>query len=552
MPQKYIIQNGRPVLNPQYQVEAGYSSIPTSSNSIASAPSSLVVVSTMADQTAMCETTNLDMPKLFVDALSAMQSDEYVAKFKAQDVDSGVLIDGLTKLFGQYEIPIGLMSKLTDFQDVRMHFKIDDSGSMTEKSNLSLCDASPYTQNLLKGQHPETKLTRWQEAEDRLHTYIDLLAYVPTGEIVLSNFDSLDRHNRLVKSPEITLDRNGKSPDQFSLAAHIAIRQFFNRKPCLNTPIFLNMTNMINMSDEIHAKSELRTSNYLLTDGIPSGGVAEITQAKNLLQTRKLTSNPFTFLGCSNNPLDYKWTHEVSEIAPFSAAIPDFKDEKKIVLDVQGKVFPYTRGLWLLCSLAAALNRDDLFAINQDLPLTKLTIENVLGRSLTDNEYKYYFECHPCGRTFSPDYMLFYSATIANDIEAVRVYKDASAKAVNQDLNDNKGGVDDDDEAIARAAVDNFYYNRQAQQQMAAQTYQAPTQVYPPQTYQAPTQVYPPQTYQAPTQTYPTQTYLDPTPVYPSQAPQSFYATAPTVPSSNANQQNEAELKPIKSCCVIL
>jgi hypothetical protein len=61
----------------------------------------------------------------------------------------------------------------------------------------------------------------------------------------------------------------------------------------------------------------------------------------------------------------------------------------------QGSAFPYTKGLWLLSNLIAALNPDDLDALDENVPFSKFTLDELLGRYHTPEEYHYYFRHNP-------------------------------------------------------------------------------------------------------------------------------------------------------------
>lgn len=65
------------------------------------------------------------------------------------------------------------------------------------------------------------------------------------------------------------------------------------------------------------------------------------------------------------------------------------------MLTDQGSAFPYTKGLWLLSNLIAALNPDDLDAIDENVPFSKYTLDDLLGRYHTPEEYAYYFQHNP-------------------------------------------------------------------------------------------------------------------------------------------------------------
>jgi hypothetical protein len=443
---KYIFdENGKPIINPQYQANTTQPVRPVMN------PNALTIVSTMDDQLAMAQLTNLGVPKQFQDTINTIQSAPYIAGFQTENLDSGMLMNGLMQIFAQNEIPIGLMSKLTPLQGAMLHFKIDDSGSMANESNLFLRDAHWLTKQNIDPRRQV--LTRWEEAEDRMHTLIDLLAYVPTGPIIISFFDHPGQ-----PGARITLDRRGKLPANFLQEAHAAIRSMFLKKPIGSTPILLNMTNMLYEANNLRAATDCRTMHYLLTDGEPNGGADEIDQIKNLLTStyRFPSSNPFTFLGCSKIHRDYAWMHEVEEVAPFVAALPDFRDESLEVKRDQGNAFPYTRGVWLLCNVAASINPDDLDALDQHAPLTKVILENLLGRGLTEPEYRQYFNWHPnAARVFAPDYNLFLTAQYARDIPSVQLFLNTLAQGLKRDMDDDNDDTEDLEVKLAEQAVIN-------------------------------------------------------------------------------------------------
>lgn len=452
---KYICQNGRVLLNPNYNSGVGNfvpSAPPPSYEEAMKRP--LTTVSSLQDQMEISDVTNLGVPQKFQDTLTAIQAPTFVSAYDAKGVDGGTLVDGLNRVFQQNEIPIGLMSKLTAFKGAKLHFKIDDSGSMSWDSNLKISDFSPYMRKKV-GDSKKQYASRWQEAEDRLHILMELLAYIPTDSIVLSFFD------RDKPGKQIILDRKGKSPEAFIGNAHKAIDQFFNKIPDGGTPILANLTNMLEEADRTRGNSDIKTMHYLLSDGEPSGAAEEIRRIKNLLRYRNAASNPVTFLSCSNDRKDYAWMHEVEEIAPFVAALPDFKDEQMEVYRDQGSAFPYSKGMWILCNVAAAINPDDLDALDQHMPFTKATLENLLGRGLMDSEYQQYFDVHPnARRIFGPDYQLFLKYPMASAIPSVRLFQDTLKAQLNRDMDNDEDDTEDRDVTIAEQAVLNSRQRR--------------------------------------------------------------------------------------------
>jgi len=447
---QYIIDpSGRVQKNPDYKPKLGPvpSAPPPPYNPDIMRP--LTTVSSIEDQIAISEVTQLGAPAQFQATLNTIQSQPYVDAFGAKDVDGGTLVDGLSDVFQRNEIPIGLMSKLTEFKGAKIHFKIDDSGSMMSNSNLLVSDFCDYMKRKV-GYTRELYASRWQEAEDRLHRIIEIFAYVPTGPITLSFFDRIYQGNR------ITLDHKGISPEAFIIQAHDAINNFFNTTPGGGTPIYANMKNMIAEANRTRGGSDCKTMHYLLSDGEPNGGADEIRRIKNLLQSpdRNATLNPFTFLGCSNQRLDYAWMHEMEEAAPFTAALPDYKDEQMEVSKDQGRAFPYSKGMWLLCNVAAAINPNDLDALDQHWPFSKMTLENLLGRGLMVPEYLSYFNSHPNAvRVFDPDYDSFLNFPDASAIPSVRLFQNTLKTQLSRDMDNGDDDSEDRDVAIAERAV---------------------------------------------------------------------------------------------------
>ena len=62
------------------------------------------------------------------------------------------------------------------------------------------------------------------------------------------------------------------------------------------------------------------------------------------------------------------------------------KRERDNVLKSQGPAFPFTRGFYLLCLLASAINFD-LDNMNEAKPYSKNKMNDLLGCQLTPEEY---------------------------------------------------------------------------------------------------------------------------------------------------------------------
>ena len=79
---------------------------------------------------------------------------------------------------------------------------------------------------------------------------------------------------------------------------------------------------------------------------------------------------------------------------PFCSESDDFRDEGlEVVLKDQGAALPYTKGFHIICTLVAAMNPDDLDAMDESVPFTKTTLDNLLGVQHEEASYRYYFDC---------------------------------------------------------------------------------------------------------------------------------------------------------------
>ena len=127
---------------------------------------------------------------------------------------------------------------------------------------------------------------------------------------------------------------------------------------------------------------------------------------------------------------------ELEEVALFCAEFDDYEAEKKEVKSDQGQVFPYSRGFYLVGSLVAAMNPDDLDAMDESIPFTHTTINNILGLQYSDLEYDKYFQGFLVAQNakvargeatqvfnWSPYFDDFNRAPLASMIPAVQEYK---------------------------------------------------------------------------------------------------------------------------------
>lgn len=388
-PKKYIFANGVMQLNPEYTSwKASNSGLPQPKRQ-ESGKRPLAIVSSMEDVADASEEqhiatgTSLQLAESTVASLEIMQDNDFASEFASagEEVDGSEILDGLTEYFAKLDVPVGLINKLMALQMYHLRFIVDDSGSMNAPTDSMLSEASVH---VLRGQIGSSRkpMSRWQEAETRLHNMMDILAFIPTKSIEIKFMNAKN---------VISLNRSGKSKEVFLQEAHSKIANAFSTITVkYKTPTLRVLTKAFQAS----ALSDDPVMHYLLTDGVPSDG--SIQKVSELIQFRRNPqANPLTLISCTDEDSEVEWMKQVEETAAFCAEIDDFNDESNEVMRDQGPAFPYTKGYWLICQLVAAINPDDLDAIDENIPFTKNTLDNMLGRIHTPQEFQYYFERNP-------------------------------------------------------------------------------------------------------------------------------------------------------------
>lgn len=385
MEKKYIFENGVMKLNPAYQREQAAQGI---QSTVANPNQSLAIVSSTDDiakaSAAQQQATGrpMQLSDATTNSMNIMQDDEFLNQFGTQQrMDGGQLLDGLSSIFAKHEIPIGLVNKLLALTEYNLDFIVDDSGSMGLQSDVSMKQASMQIKQKCdpRGQRAQSfnsQLTRWEEAEDRIHVLIDMLAFIPSNPITIS---FLNRSDKLV------LDHRGKTPEQFAQDAHQKVMNFFNRAPSGGTPIHAKLSQAFQSNNGA-------AMHYLFTDGEPSDGKERVI---NLIRNRNHQMHPLTFMSCTNNDDEAEWMKTLEGEVPYTSELDDFETERKEVYNNHGPGFPYSRGFWLLCQMVSAINPHDLDKMDEPIPFTKMTLNNLLGRRITDEEYRYYYQHNP-------------------------------------------------------------------------------------------------------------------------------------------------------------
>lgn len=383
-PPKYIQVDGVMRLNPDYQRwketdGADSTTYPPSTVSSVALP----VVSTMADYSSIHDAI-LVTDATVVDATAPALADSTIATmeiFQEPEIslaagfaptagEGNTMFDQLTALLAPYEVPIGLINKLMLLEEFEvLEFIIDDSESMTLLSD----SVDPHSRDRQRLQ------TRWQEAQNRLLILMEILSHLPIQTIDVLFLNRSDR---------ITITRNGRDPT--SLFHHIRdrIHAVFAVPPSGSTPVRERL-------DESFQRGRGRAvARYLFCDGAPNGGPPGRRAVVRLLQHRaEPVRNPVTLMSCTDDDAQVEWMKDAEEVVPYCSEYDDYEDERREVLRDQGEALPFTQGFYNIAQLVGAMCPDDLDAMDESVPFTKMTLDNLLGIVHNAATYQHYFSC---------------------------------------------------------------------------------------------------------------------------------------------------------------
>lgn len=414
-PKKYVKIDGVMKLNPEYKNYMATQHQKPATTAL-DQEVALPVVTNMDDHAEYNEAaTKMGEPEIELapainDTIEIMQEPEIAAQV---GMASDEMVDGLGQIFNRHEIPMGLMNKLMMLSELeKIEFLVDDSGSMGSYTDSK----DPKTGKLM---------TRWQEAESRIKEMVEVMAYVPIPKIEVKFLNRRDT---------ITVTRNPSlTPDQFANETATKIKEAFKKGPSGVTPMLAAMQGSFNCR-------ERSVGRYIFADGAPSGGRGEISQIKELVKNRSnAENNPVTFLSCTDQDDQVEWMKDVEEVADYCAELDDFNDEAAEVKKDQGAVFPFTKGFHLISQICAAMNPEDLDAMDESVPFTKSTLDNLLGIKHNEQDYRRYFDGFKKAQehrpiegpmdnvkqkaNFEAHYHEFLNAPMARDIRFVQEFK---------------------------------------------------------------------------------------------------------------------------------
>jgi len=353
-------------MNPEYKRWKEAQSGGAPATTVSRPDQAIPIVSSMEDHEKLTSDLGQDIPLAeSTNATIEMMQEPEISLDAGMQPDE--MVDQLGAVLGKYEVPMGLMNKLMMLSEYQsLEFIIDDSGSMQCQSDT----VNPVTRQ------PNT---RWQEAHQRLKEMVEILGYVPFSQVGIEFLNRKDR---------VTLKRDGRSPQAFLQDAYAQIDQVFSRGPAGTTPA------LEKIQESLIRGQGVSIARYFFGDGVPNGGLRAQQEIVRILKNRPdPQSNPVTFLSCTNEDDQVEWMKDAEEAVPYCSESDDFKDESEEVLRDQGAALPYTKGFHLICQLVAAMNPDDLDAMDESVPFTKATLDNLLGITNNEETYRHYFNC---------------------------------------------------------------------------------------------------------------------------------------------------------------
>ncbi|CAJ1960078.1 unnamed protein product [Cylindrotheca closterium] len=377
---------------------------------------SLPIVSKMADHekindviAARGKTNGIRLAESSAAAMEMIKEDSEISENIGMTPDT--MLNELGAVLSKYEVPMGLMNKLMMLSEFEvLKFMIDDAGSM------ALCDSN------MRGSI-KAPLSRWNEAQGRLKELLEILAYVPFHQITIEFLN---------RSTTISLERNGRNPAAFLADAIAQVDEEF-AKPPAGTSLFLER-----LTQSLTESPGIKIARWYFGDGKPQGGDTAQEQIVNLVMNRdNPAGNPITFVSCTNVDDDVEWMKDLEEIAPFCSEYDDYQTEAGEVLRDQGMAMPYSKGFHLVGTLVAAINPDDLDAMDESVPFTKTTLDNLLGIQHTEEMYRHYFRCFQVAqskrqvisdadrlkKSMKWDYDEFFTASGPSNIPSVQRYE---------------------------------------------------------------------------------------------------------------------------------
>jgi hypothetical protein len=388
---------------------------------------------------AQCQSTGyqLQLSPYSIESIDTFQDLSYCRELGLLEQELPTNLDHLMSLFNQLEIPLGCLHKIKALKNYHLYFLIDDSYSMITSTSPYLASSHAHEILLSRRTISDSEyLTYWEYCESLLHNFMDILCFVPMKSVRISFVNEihcgirLDREEKKIKPKRFQEKFRQKISKSFEKVRLRCLQPSQGSEdippgplataasaPALPVPsaapspgdetgggaagsvrghseLRLYETMEKILAAAVHTSSDptlfIVLSSGELTDRSPADLKALISQRPS---PEKL---PISFLPIGD-PAKCSWMRGVSlslPLSPYRCSLPlqidhqasfvaevkEYEAEKEEVGDSQGEAFPYTTGVWLISQLVSAINPSDLDLLDEGYPLTKYSLDNLLGR----------------------------------------------------------------------------------------------------------------------------------------------------------------------------
>jgi hypothetical protein len=361
---KYVKINGMLQKNPKYFEPGAKSTLP---------PGALVPVTSVDDvmqYNSLQPSAPIQLADRTMATVQILQEPEFTDRYARKGhVDVATIVDGLSNAFKEREIPLGLLNKLVELVtgDYRALYVLDDSGSMI----TSDCK-----------DEQGKRCTRWEETKFRILRQMKIFMYLPCRGVKITFLNRKD---------VINVDYKEHSPESFYSYVEAQMNKSFTTPPSCHssTPIKERLATLLTEA----AADQGNTIIYLFTDGEPDGGDMAKNEIERMLVNRDAKKIPVSLISCSGDNSSVQWMKELEERVSYVSESDDYESERDEILRDQGDAFPFTVGMWDVCQLCSAINPEDLDALDESIPITLYSLNNILGRELSIEEYNRYYDC---------------------------------------------------------------------------------------------------------------------------------------------------------------
>lgn len=295
--------------------------------------------------------------------------------------------EGINRFCQEKDLPIGMGMFLIDLADRDIEFNLDNSGSMLRDSD---------------DQSVGYKSTRLDEATNQIKALVEILSYIPGRTLTLTTLNDINGPTQTAVTFDTSSHNFRKDVDKW-----------------LKSVRALGSTPLNNAYAGISTRTAAREQNgknstcVLFSDGGPTDkdktlalhrvphrtlaqrpGIVQSESVRSMMYSMVNRRDPertaITIRQCSNVAAEIAWTNMADAICQSLNAIDDFDAEEEKVLSRHGASFPFNRAMYDISLLLP--NNKLLDSLNEEGIFSKIELEKVTGKEMTNAEYDQYFD----------------------------------------------------------------------------------------------------------------------------------------------------------------